>query len=121
MKTLQKYFYTAVGSITSVQYVLWEIEPGLDRVDEGLKWPDAGNPIATIQNFIKSLLSLLALIMVGMALWGGWKIMTSWDKDEWKEAWKKIIINAIIGLVVIFFAWTITNLLFKILWEDTVQ
>jgi hypothetical protein len=59
--------------------------------------------------------------MVAMALWGGWKILTSGAEDEGKEAGKKIIINAIIGIVVIFFAWTITNLVFNILSGDTIS
>lgn len=53
--------------------------------------------------------------MVAMALWGGWKILTSGAEDEGKEAGKKIIINAVIGIVIIFFAWTITSLVFGIL------
>lgn len=50
-----------------------------------------------------------------MALWGGWKILTSGSEDEGKEQGKKIIINAVIGIVVIFFAWTLTKLLFDVL------
>jgi type VI protein secretion system component VasK len=72
-------------------------------------------PIDTIQTFVSGLLTFLGLIMVAMALWGGWKILTSGAEDEGKEAGKKIIINAVIGIVVIFFAWTLTNLLFGVL------
>jgi hypothetical protein len=100
---------------------LAEIEPGLDRIDDGLKGPNTGDPIATIQTFVKGLLTLLGLVMVGMALWGGWKILTSGAEDEGKEAGKKIIINAVIGIVVIFFAWTLTNLIFNILSGDTIS
>jgi len=121
MNALKRYMYVAVGTLTSAQIALGEIEPGLDRVDDGLKWPNTGDPIATIQSFIKGLLTLLGLVMVVMALWGGWKILTSGEEDEGKEAGKKIIINAIIGIVVIFFAWTITNLVFNILSGDTIQ
>jgi hypothetical protein len=74
-----------------------------------------GSPIDAIQNFIIGLLTFLGLIMVVMALWGGWKILTSGAEDEGKEAGKKIIINAVIGIVIIFFAWTITSLVFGIL------
>jgi len=121
MNALKRYMYVAVGTLSTAQLALAEIEPGLDRVDDGLKWPNTGDPIATIQSFIKGLLTLLGLVMVLMALWGGWKILTSGEEDEGKEAGKKIIINAIIGIVVIFFAWTITNLIFNILSGDTIQ
>jgi hypothetical protein len=53
--------------------------------------------------------------MVFMTLWGGWKILTSGSQDEGKEAGKKIILNAVIGMVVIFFAWTLTSLVFGLL------
>ncbi len=120
MNTVKHYFYACVGGLLSARTVLAEIEPGLDRVDDGLKGPNAGDPIATIQTFIKGLLTLLGLVMVIMALWGGWQILTSGAEDEGKEAGKKIIINAIIGIVVIFFAWTITNLVFNILNGNTI-
>ncbi len=113
--------YTGVGILCTSHIALAEIQAGLDRVDDGLKWPNTGDPIETIQTFIKGLLTLLGLVMVAMALWGGWKILTSGEEDEGKEAGKKIIINAVIGIVVIFFAWTITSLVFNILSGDTIS
>jgi len=121
MNALKRYMYIGIGTLATVHISLAEIEPGLDRIDDGLKGPNTGDPIATIQTFIKGLLTLLGLVMVGMALWGGWKILTSGAEDEGKEAGKKIIINAVIGVVVIFFAWTITNLIFNILSGDTIS
>jgi Type IV secretion system pilin len=121
MNALKRYAYITLGTIATARTTLAEIEPGLDRIDDGLKGPNTGDPITTIQSFIKGLLTLLGLVMVAMALWGGWKILTSGSEDEGKEAGKKIIINAIIGVVVIFFAWTITNLVFNILSGDTIS
>ncbi len=121
MNTVKHYAYACVGGLFTARAVLAEIEPGLDKVDDGLKGPNTGDPIATIQTFIKGLLTLLGLVMVVMALWGGWQILTSGSEDEGKEAGKKIIINAIIGIVVIFFAWTLTNLVFNILSGNTIS
>lgn len=121
MNALKRYMYVGIGTLATTRMTLAEIEPGLDRIDDGLKGPNTGDPIATIQTFVKGLLTLLGLVMVAMALWGGWKILTSGAEDEGKEAGKKIIINAIIGIVVIFFAWTITNLVFNILSGDTIS
>ena len=121
MNAVTRLMYTGVAAISMVHVTLAEIDPGIDRVDDGLKWPNTGDPIETIQTFIKNLLTLLGLVMVGMALWGGWKILTSGEEDEGKEAGKKIIINAIIGIVVIFFAWTLTSLVFDILSGDTIS
>lgn len=121
MNAVKKSFYTGVAMLAWAHMAIAEIEPGLDRIDDGLKGPNTGDPISTIQNFVKGLLTLLGLVMVAMALWGGWKILTSGSEDEGKEAGKKIIINAIIGIVVIFFAWTLTNLVFNILNGDTIS
>ncbi len=121
MNTAKHYLYACIGGLSVARSAFAEIEPGLDRVDDGLKGPNTGDPIATIQTFIKGLLTLLGLVMVVMALWGGWQILTSGSEDEGKEAGKKIIINAIIGIVVIFFAWTITNLVFNILGGNTIS
>ena len=121
MNTAKHYLYACVGGLTAARSAFAEIQPGLDRVDDGLKGPNTGDPIATIQTFIKGLLTLLGLVMVIMALWGGWQILTSGSEDEGKEAGKKIIINAVIGIVVIFFAWTITNLIFNILGGNTIS
>ena len=112
--------YAGVGMLFTSHVALAEIQSGIEKIDDGLKWPNSGDPIETIQSFIKSLLLYLGLIMVVMALYGGWRILTSGDEDEGKEAGKKIIINAVIGVIVIFFAYTITNLLFSILSGDTV-
>ncbi len=116
MNTVKRFMYAGVGTLLTAQFALAAIDPGTQTVDPGLRGPGAdAKPIDTIQTFISGLLTFLGLIMVGMALWGGWKILTSGAEDEGKEAGKKIIINAVIGIVVIFFAWTLTNLLFSVL------
>lgn len=119
MNALKRYAYITIGTLATARMTLAEIDPGLELIDDRVKGPNSGNPIQTIQWFIVVLLGFLGLIMVIMALWGGWKILTSGSEDEGKEAGKKIIINAIIGMVVIFFAYTITNLVFDILSGDT--
>lgn len=119
MNALKRYTYITIGTLATARMTLAEIDPGLELIDDRVKGPNTGNPIQTIQSFIALLLGFLGLIMVIMALWGGWKILTSGSEDEGKEAGKKIIINAIIGMVVIFFAYTITNLVFDILSGDT--
>ncbi len=111
---MKKYIYSVVALVSSPLFA--QIDPKLEDVDPGLKpsWGDM-EPIAAIQFFIKWLLGLLGIVMVVVCLWGGWKILSSWSQDEGKEAGKKIITNAVIGLVVIFFAWTGTNFVFDLL------
>lgn len=109
--------YAGIGTLITARASLAQIDPGLENVKTGLRGPggEDNNPIDTIQTFVSNLLFYLGLIMVAMALWGGWKILTSGSEDEGKEAGKKIIINAVIGIVIIFFAWTITSLVFGLL------
>lgn len=110
--------YAGIGTLITAQASLAQvktIDPGLDKVT--IRWvgAESDSPVETIQGFITNLLTFLGIVMVAMALWGGWKILTSGAEDEGKEAGKKIIINAVIGIVIIFFAWTITSLVFNIL------
>jgi hypothetical protein len=116
MNTVKHYMYAGIGTLITARAALAQIDPGLDKVDGDLRGVGGETkPIETIQSFVVGLLTLLGLVMVAMALWGGWKILTSGAEDEGKEAGKKIIINAVIGIVIIFFAWTITNLVFSVL------
>ncbi len=112
--------YTGIGALITTQSVLAQIKPGVDQIEQDVRWvgADSNNPVLTIQTFVSNLLFYLGLIMVAMALWGGFKVLTSGSEDEGKEAGKKIIINAVIGIVIIFFAWTITSLVFGILWGN---
>gem|GEM_PF-668350 len=116
MNTVKRYMYTGIGTLITARASFAAIDPGLNKVDGDLRGVGGDTkPIDTIQSFVVGLLTLLGLVMVAMALWGGWKILTSGSEDEGKEAGKKIIINAVIGVVVIFFAWTLTELVFNIL------
>ncbi len=116
MNTVTRYMYAGIGTLFTVRATLAAIDPGLTTVDTDLRGVGGDTkPIDTIQTFVVGLLTLLGLVMVAMALWGGWKILTSGAEDEGKEAGKKIIINAVIGIVIIFFAWTLTSLVFGIL------
>ncbi len=115
MNTVKHLIYTGIGTLLTAQSA-FGIDPyGSATIKSDLKWVGDNKPIETIQNFIIGLLGFLGLIMVLMAIWGGWKVLTSGAEDEGKEAGKKIIINAVIGIVIIFFAWTITSLVFGIL------
>lgn len=108
--------YAGIGTIITTRAILAEgIDFGEKRVTiRGTDW----DPIAVVQKYLEYALGFLFLVMVVMAMYGGWKILTSGSEDEGKEAGKKIIINSVIGIVVIFFAYTITSLVFKFLSQD---
>lgn len=78
--------------------------------------PDAATNIAlgnqspenTVVSIINLILGILALIAVGMILYGGLKWMTSAGNEEKVEGSKKLLIAAVIGLLVILAAWGIS-------------
>lgn len=110
--------YAGIGTVVSMHSALADIKFGEEKINSDLQGTDGAAPIDTLQKYIAYATNFLYLIMVGMALWGGWKILTSGSEDEGKEAGKKIIINAVIGLLVIFFASTIASFVIQFLGQS---
>lgn len=74
-----------------------------------------GNLEDTIQNYLGFLLTFLYIVAVVYGLWWGFNILTAgWD-DEKVGKGKKVIINALIGIIVIFIVWEIVKLIFRML------
>jgi hypothetical protein len=64
-----------------------------------------------IQRWVSNILWFLYLAAVLYGLWGGFNILTAgWDEKK-VETWKKVIMNALIGIVVIFLVGAVVNLL----------
>lgn len=118
MNTVKSFMYAGIGTVVSMQSAMAEIKFGEEKIDSGLQGTDGSAPVDIIQKYIVYATNFLYLIMVGMALYGGWKILTSGSEDEGKEAGKKIIINAVIGLLVIFFASTIASFVIQFLGQS---
>lgn len=111
---MKQAFYSLVALTSGVAFAQIDVKP--ENVSNDIKWFCIdGDPISCIQDFVKWLLGLLWIIMVIICIWWGWKILSSGGEDEGKEAGKKIITNAVIGILVIFFAWTISSLVFGLL------
>lgn len=68
---------------------------------------DARDYTVTLIRFI---LSFLGLIAVGYTIYGGFLYVTSGGEDDGPGKAKKIIINAIIGIVIIFASFVIVDL-----------
>jgi len=58
----------------------------------------------TVQGFIDFLIGFLYLVAVIYALWGGFNILTAGGDEEKVKKGKTVIIQAIIGIIVIFLA-----------------
>lgn len=53
--------------------------------------------------------TLLYMIAVGFALYGGFQILTAGGEDDKVKSGKKVLVNAVLGLFVIFIASSIVK------------
>ncbi len=76
--------------------------------EDKVNLPWAKSDIATtIQSFLTFIATFLSLIAVIFIVYAGFSILTAWGDDEKVKKWKTTIINAVIGLVVIWLAYSI--------------
>ncbi|MFA7244577.1 MAG: Ig-like domain-containing protein [Candidatus Magasanikbacteria bacterium] len=82
---------------------------GIDSVDDS-QLALASTDIRTIVvKIINTILGLLGIIAVSLIIYAGFVIMTSGGDESKVANGRKIIINAVIGLVIIFSAWAIVK------------
>jgi hypothetical protein len=88
-----------------------QVSTGLEIV--GSTGLGTADPKIFILNIIRVFLGFLGIVSVGLILLGGFKWMTSRGDDKKIEAARKIIINAVIGLVIILSSWLIVEFVVK--------
>jgi len=118
-ETLRKYgpyLFSLAGLsvLLSMPLAALAVEANLSQLgDTGL--PDAVPLVQIIGAIIGTILAILGVLLVILILYAGFLWMTSQgDKDKLKKA-KDIIIQSIIGLLIIFAAYAITNFVFSAL------
>ncbi len=67
------------------------------------------DPKIIVGNIIRTSLTVLGILLVCIILYGGFLWMTADGNPEKIEKAKKVLINAIIGLVIILLSWSITT------------
>ncbi len=81
----------------------------------------AGDRASTVLLFYVNLfLGIVGIIAVAFIIMGGFRYITSAGNDEAAESGKKMITNAIIGLVVIILSYTIITVIINALGKGTV-
>lgn len=73
-----------------------------------------GGFVQTLDNMLGFLVGLLYFIAVLFALWGGFQILTAGGDEEKVKKGKTTLIQAVIGLIVIFLASQIINWIINI-------
>lgn len=116
MKNIVKLAGYSLVALTSVAYTNvsalkfeWSSE-WTGKVGTNLKGIDNGGNIGgTIQTIISYLLGFLALIAVIFAIYGGFQILTAgWDEEKVKKG-KTTLINALLGIFVIWISWALVS------------
>ncbi len=67
----------------------------------------ANDPRILIKRFINVVMGFLGMLAVLTILFGGFKWMTAGGNKENTEQATKLLINGVIGLIIIFSAWTL--------------
>lgn len=77
---------------------------------EGLKNPLGSNDLETvIQNIIKAVLGLTALVAVGFVIYGGFLYISAAGETSQIDQGKKAIYGAVVGLIVIGLAYALVE------------
>jgi len=79
------------------------------------------NIFVTITSIIQIFIGLLGIIALGLVLYGGFLWMTSAGNEEKISRAKKILTNAVIGLIIILSAFAIVSFILNKLVEATTQ
>ncbi|OGY42627.1 MAG: hypothetical protein A2Y82_02990 [Candidatus Buchananbacteria bacterium RBG_13_36_9] len=94
------------------------IEPGLNVIASplGLSTEDIR---ITIAKLIRIALGLLGIVTVVIIIYGGWLYMTSAGEADKVLKAKKVLINAVIGLIIILLSYAIASFIIRAILEAT--
>ncbi|MBI4139202.1 hypothetical protein HY479_03570, partial [Candidatus Uhrbacteria bacterium] len=95
-----------------------QIETGLNEVGQTVKL-SATDPRVIATNIINVALGLMGIILVVLILYGGFVYMTSGGEAEKVDRAKKIIRNAIIGVILVLSSWGIARFVIERLLQAT--
>ncbi len=87
----------------------------LGSVQQGAELPSETSPVEVVSLVIQGALGLVAVIFFIMIISAGFSWMTAGGNEESVKQAKKNIGNAVIGLVVILFAYAITYFVFNMI------
>lgn len=115
---IKKLFYAGVWAsslaLTNVTNAI-DFWNGVDDIQDGLKWTEDSADTA-VQTVVGNAISFLYIVAVIYAIYGAFNILTAWGDEEKVKKWKTIIIQALIGLIVLWLAnsvveWLVSSIL----------
>ncbi|MFZ4461907.1 MAG: pilin [Patescibacteria group bacterium] len=115
MNAVKSLAYSSVAALTLAQTTFAAgINAGVEKVDERLKGR-SDNLETGIQSMISFVTNLLYLIAVGFVLYGGFLMLTAGGDDEKVKSGKKILMQAALGLLVIFIASSLVSFILRLI------
>jgi hypothetical protein len=84
---------------------------GLEVMNEEMGFEDQ-NLMEVLAGLIKSLFSILGILLLLVILYGGFLYMISGGADEKVDTAKKTILNGVIGIVIILLSFSLVNFVF---------
>jgi hypothetical protein len=112
MNTLNKVGFISLATLATLEQSFAAITTwGVDARLEG-RTDDLPTAIQSLMSYATNFLYLIA---VGFALYGGFQILTAGGEDDKVKSGKKILINAVLGLFVIFIAASVIKFVVKAL------
>lgn len=103
MGLVQKTAFGAFALLVTAEQAFAAIDFGGGRVSSNIKGTDDTADTA-VQRLVANAMIFLGIVAVLYGLWGGFKVLTAGGKDDGVKEGKKILINAGLGLIVIFLA-----------------
>ncbi|MFZ2979173.1 MAG: Ig-like domain-containing protein [Candidatus Magasanikiibacteriota bacterium] len=87
---------------------------GIETIDQNIGLTGMDIRLVAVK-IIRAVLGLLGIIVLGLVLYAGYTIMTSGGNEEKVQQGKKILINAVIGLIIIMSAFAIVQFIINML------
>jgi len=107
-KTIKAWIYTSTALTTALYSKTFAAPPTFEQPSGEIRLNENSAEVA-IQNYIWTAITFLYIAAVVYGLWGGFQILTAWSNDDKVWEGKKIIINSLIWIVVIFLAGAIVQ------------
>ena len=102
--------------VTGAEDVNTLVNNQLDDLEDETGLPgDTDNAAQWVADLIKGILGFVGLIFMVLILYAGFKWMTSGGNSSTIDDAKKMIMNALLGLMIIAFSFAITQFVFKVI------
>lgn len=109
MTTVQKFGYATLASMFAVTQTFAAIDFGQSKATSLAGGGATGTGQDAVMNLIKSFLQFVTIIAVFYVLWAGFQILTAGGDEEKVKTGRKIIIQVVIGIVVMWLAYAVVS------------